>query len=149
MKIKCADNPVKVFEDFESMFERQRRELGRFGDDYPLNINWGAYQALQKNKQLVAYLCLDDANTAVGYALFIITHHLHYDLKYAANDVFYLRPECRKGLAGYDFLKMIEKELSRIGINVIIWSVKPNVDYSKLLKRLGYDELETNYFRRL
>ena len=148
MQFEIVFDPIVEFKKFGEMYKRQYEELGRFGSDIKVEPNWAAYKALQETQQLIAYTAKEN-DIVVGYAVFILQMHLHYNKLFALNDLFYLLPEYREGLTGFKFMKFIEQELVYNGVNIVVWSVKPQKDYSKLLIRMGYGLLEMNYFRRL
>ncbi len=149
MKFEQVHNVVEEFKKFGQMYKLQYEELGRFGKDIQVDPNWTAYSELEEAQQLLGYIVRNEDSIIVGYANFILQRHLHYEELFALNDVFYLLPEYREGMLGYKFIKFIEKELDYNHVRIIVWSVKPQKDYSKLLIRLGYGLLEMNYFRRL
>ncbi len=140
---------VEEFKKFGQMYKLQYEELGRFGKDIQVDPNWLAYNELEEAQQLLAYSVKNEDDVIVGYGLFILQRHLHYEELFAINDVFYILPEYREGMLGYKFIKFMEKDLEFNQVKMVVWSVKPQKDYSNLLKRLGYGLLEMNYFRRL
>lgn len=145
---RIESNPLDEFKKLYKLFDVQREELGMFGDDIPLKINWEGYRILQEFGKLFAFV-VESESEVVGYALFAITRHMHYDVMLGVNDVFYLAEGYRKGRAGIRLIKCAENELRLRGVSIVVWSVKPRKDYSAVLKYLKYNLLEYNYFRRL
>jgi GNAT superfamily N-acetyltransferase len=89
-----------------------------------------------------------DDQKLVGYALFFVRTHPHFRGSIQAHqDLLFIHPE-KRGF-GWAFLRWIDEELAKEGVQMIHQTVTTQCDYSPLLKRLGYTAAETIYTRRL
>jgi hypothetical protein len=103
-----------------------------------LNINWAAYERIEKAGALKVLAVFNEA-TMIGYSVFMISNSLHNkDIKVAMNDVIFIEKKQRKGLLGMRLVKESEKFLLTLGINKISWFYKANSPLEKILLRLGY-----------
>ena len=83
-----------------------------------------------------------------GYAIFMITFHLHYARSlWAQQDVMYMDKKYR-GVAAYRFMNWIDEQLKKMGIMYVVRGVHVKNDYSRALERIGYEKVETNFMRR-
>lgn len=86
----------------------------------------------------------------VGYAAFIVSKHQHYtDSLQAQQDAIYLSPAARKGPAGIAFMVWCDKALADEGVEIIYQGSSHKRDIGPVLKRLGYEPIETLYARRV
>jgi len=90
-----------------------------------------------------------EACALVGYAGFMLAPHLHYRTStWAVQDVLYVLPRYRLRTAA-DFMRWTDARLTGMGASVVIRSVSVHRDYSRLLTRMGYSPVGTQYLRRL
>lgn len=118
----------------------------------------GMFQGYDFNPSCEKYGLLEDQGVArlftarsksilVGYEIFFIFPHLHYpDKVFALQDVLYVDPSHR-GVGAVKFILWTDEELHEQGADVILRHVTTKVDYSRVLSRLGYEELETSFVR--
>lgn len=75
----------------------------------------------------------------VGYYYGMLMHHLHY--KNAGlmcySDVYFLKPEFRRGTTGINFLLAVQKSLKDAGVVKLYISTKVHQDNGVLFERLG------------
>lgn len=96
------------------------------------------YRAMEETGSLFA-LGVWDGDTMVGYSLSFLLINLHYSaLKYAHNDVLFLREDYRKGSVGVKLIAATEKAALALGARLMLWHVKPDTSAAKLFPRLGY-----------
>jgi GNAT superfamily N-acetyltransferase len=100
------------------------------------NPNITAYLSSEMSGELLI-LTARRAGRIIGYAMFIVKLHPHYQKLVAFDDDFYVVPEERKGLVGYKLLKTGIELLKKRGC--VEWSLTSPAgkDYSLLFKRLG------------
>lgn len=85
----------------------------------------------------------------IGYAIFLIQHHLHYPkTRWAIQDVLFISPEYR-GLGAVRFILWTDDMLRSDGVHIVFRHVSHKRDYSRTLERLGYGAVETGFMRRL
>lgn len=84
----------------------------------------------------------------IGYCAFFLFFHTHHKTcLHAKQDVLYIKKENRGRCL--PFLTFCDSELKELGVKVIHQCVPAQNDFSKMLKRLDYKELETIYIRRM
>ena len=102
-KIKTVE---ECFDDVEKLFQDHYEELS-VTKQYKLNPDYEVY--IQNSGRIKVILCKDD-DDIVGYIVFFIAPHLHYkDCLMAIEDIYYLKPEYRKGTVGIKMFKYAEK----------------------------------------
>jgi len=120
-------------------------EIDLFG--LPLNMDFAAYQLAEEADILRIYTVREN-NRLIGYCVFVITDHAHHkDLRMASQDVIYISPNHRS--CGLRLLRYTEERLKEEGVNGIMQSAPVISRLGPVLERLGYDKMETNYFRRI
>jgi GNAT superfamily N-acetyltransferase len=118
-------------------------------DNRELRPYWDAFHALEDAKMLRCYAAKTE-HRIVGYTVFIIQRDMHAaDTMVGYNDAVYLSREFRRNSLGVKFLQYCEDELRKEGMDVVMWHVKPSVDYSGTLERMGYDKFSTLYAKRV
>ena len=113
--------------------------------DWPLDVD--PYNYLNGSTRVFVIINSDDE--IVGYSIFRITEHPHHQSKLIGyQDVIYIHPDYRKGIAGLKFYKYIEKELSE-EVDALIISHTFKKDLSPLFERMGYNALEISYIKEI
>lgn len=86
----------------------------------------------------------------VGYFYGMLMNHLHYrDAGLMCySDVYFLKPEYRRGLNGVKFLRFIEASLKGRGVRKFYISTKAHQDHGRLFERLGM-KLSDRVFTKL
>ena len=117
--------------------------------DIQFNPNWDAYFQLQKNNLLVVMTARDD-NKLIGYIAYFVMPNLHYKDSLQANqDVVFVDPLYRRGTLGYKLIRQSEILLKDMGVQVVTQHLKFEHDFSPLLKRLGYEDVDKLMAKRL
>lgn len=97
-----------------------------------------AYRELEARGQLVslgAFL----GEEPIGYSINLLRRHLHYaDLMVAQNDLLFVSPAHRKGLAGHLLIRWTERTVRAHGARLMLWHAKPGTPMESLMPRLGY-----------
>lgn len=120
------------------------KEIALHQDKRPLDPNFKGYKELEDLGLLRIYTARTDK--LEGYAIFFIHPSLHYQTWIEAhNDIYYLRPEERKGTMALKFFKFCEAELIKLNVNAIYYPDKIRTTKDKLFQRLGYHAMETKY----
>jgi GNAT superfamily N-acetyltransferase len=116
---------------------------------YNLDPDYEVYQKLADAGILKLVTARND-NELIGYIMFIITPHLHYKTCItAAEDIYFLKKEYRKGRIGIRLFQFAEQYLKNINVNRIIYGTKIHLDNSKLFEYLGYTHFEKLYTKLL
>lgn len=130
-------DPFAFVEELKELFPLHYEELC-VTKDFPLSPDYDAYKRLADAGMLRCITVRADEEV-IGYAIFIIQPHLHYmTCKTAFEDIYYIRPDFRKGRVGIRLFKYAEEVLKGIGVNRIIMHTKIHMDNSKLFEYLGY-----------
>jgi hypothetical protein len=91
-----------------------------------------------------------DEGQLIGYVATIVAPHLHYkDHLMANNDVLFMHPDHRHGRTFTTMLKFTEDYLRDLGVVNFYVHMKVSHDFSSLLERLGYTEIERNFEKQL
>ena len=138
-------NPVPLFEKLDVMLQDHKEELCLF-PDAKLDPDWNAYKKLHEAKTLKVITARRN-DEIVGYTVNFISRHFHYNFLYGVNDIIYMHPDYRG--YGIQLIKTTERLLKDIGVEFFSLSIKPHVDFRRVVEKLGYSLLEFQYFRRL
>lgn len=135
--------PFSVVEANFHLIEEHWNEVVK--DERKLKPHWEAFHEMDRLNRLRCFAVMDEGDV-IGYTVFLIQYDLHAcDTLIAFNDAVFLKKECRKYNLGRKFLEFCEEELKKQGVNLVVWHVKPCVDYSGTLKRMGYKLFNTLY----
>lgn len=145
--ISFAKEPLQVVEDNFYLIKEHWDEVVR--DSRPLDPWWELFRTQEKAGELICFVARKD-ETVIGYAVFQLQPHFHSrNCKTAFNDAIFLRKDFRKNSLGKFFLEYCDQQLEEMGVNMIIWHVKPAVDFSGTLKSIGYAHHATVYARNV
>jgi len=124
--------------DIQELIKLHYEEIALNKDVIPLDPDWDKYRALMNNN-LACLITARDDGKLVGYSIFFVTSHPHYKSTiFANNDLIYLHPDYRKGMVGVRLIQYSEQHLRQLGVAKILWHVKFNKDFTRVLHRLGY-----------
>jgi hypothetical protein len=130
-------DPFSFLQALEPMFPDHYEELC-VTKEFPLEPDYEAYKRIADAGQLVCIVCMNGMEV-IGYIVFIVQPHLHYKSCLTAfEDIYYLKPEYRKGRTGIKMFKFAEDVLKSVKVNRIIMHTKTHMDNSKLFEYLGY-----------
>jgi hypothetical protein len=143
IEYKIANNK-EVFNKMKEMFEDHHKELS-VTKGFPLNPDYKVYEEANNRNSLKIALCLKD-DEIIGYIVYFVGINLHYkSCLLATEDIYYLKPEYRKGLIGVKMFVFAENYLKSIGVNMVRYSTKTHLDNSKLFEFLGCNFVEKVY----
>ena len=110
-----------------------------------LNPDRLQYDNLAKRGALVIYTARD-GEKLIGYMIYVLLNHLHYSVPTANQDILYLDPAFRKGMAGVKLVKLSERLLKeKYNVKLIIQHTKIHKALDPLFIRLGYEECDKIY----
>lgn len=113
--------------------------------NYKLEPQWAMYNAMQLAGNMIAYT-VRDKSELVGYASVYIFNSLYAkDRKEAQYDMIYVKPEYRRAKIGANFIRYIEKELTKSGVKQISIGSLRHQPFDNLLEWLGYKSAEVVY----
>jgi hypothetical protein len=131
------------------LFEQHWKEVAVYDETIKLSLDIDMYELLEQANKFVTIVAKEDS-IPVGYIIFILARHPHYkDNIIAQNDAVFLLPKYRVGKNAINLFKFAEDILKNLNVDIIATHVKPKVDFSRLLKFLGYDKQEVVYTKRL
>lgn len=136
---------------FEDMAALHWEEVALDKDAVPLAPDWDKYRWLEKSGILKSVV-MRRSGRMIGYNVFFVQPTLHYATSiWAVNDILYLDPEERRGLAGVRLIKAAEILLAELGVKKVLYHTKLHVHLGHgkahgtvgdLLIRLGYKHVE-------
>ena len=117
--------------------------------DMQLSPDFKIYENAEKMGMLRIYTARHEG-TLVGYQIYFVHFHPHYsETKEAVQDLLFLSKTMRIGFIGYRFIKWVDDQLFADGVAIIYQNVENTHDHSALLERLGYQEHERKFSRRI
>lgn len=139
------ENFRDVYEDFAELFKKHWEEIANNKNEIKLSVDYDGYIQLDKLGKLHLVTARDDGKL-IGYTMNFVIRHFHYkDNLFGINDILFVSPEYRRGGVGMSLLKYNEQSLFAKGIEVFHLHMKTAHDFSALLQRLGYREIEKIY----
>jgi len=131
--------------EVDELFYKHWEEIAVNKDKIKLNPDWSFYETLDSMGLLGVYT-IRESGTLVGYFVVVAKPHPHYkDHVFAVNDIIYIDPNYRKGLAGFKLIKFVEKDLKTRGVSVLVINTKVHKPFDVLLERLGFQNVERAY----
>ena len=102
-------------------------------------------------KGILHILTLRDDGKLVGYYLAFVFPHVHYASSglMSFTDVYYLRPEYRRGGIGAALLAEAERTLRDRGVTKAYLSCKVHQDHSELFQMLGWRKTDYCFAKML
>lgn len=143
MKTFQREAVADVIEEIKPLLREHWREIAHF-KDVPLNPDYLAYLAAGERCRVYT---VREKGVLVGYAVFFIGS-LHYQHPTATQDILFILPQHR-GRTGIRFIDFCDAQLKAEGIDIVYQHVKVAHDFGPLLRRLGYEEIDHIYARRL
>lgn len=143
-----AEQVSDLWDEAEPLLQAHYEEIAHY-QDIPLYPDKEAYQRLEDQGQLRCYT-LRDGGHLVGYVVFIVRRGLHYRTSIQANqDVLFVLPAARYGLAGVRLIKEAERRLAAEGVQVVYHHAKRKNKVGELLERIGYEPVDGIWAKRL
>lgn len=143
-----SEQPSELFDEIMPLFEKHFAEI--LSPDYPdfkITPDYDLYKLLEQHGAYRAFTVRTVHSKLVGYAGFFTRKHPHTGIQTATQDLVYISPEFR-GI-GQGFFEFIAEQLKTHGMQMIVQTVTPHLDFSSMLLRSGYRLQETNYSKRL
>lgn len=141
---------AKVLPELRPLFHHLFLEVGLDQDKFKAEYNPAQYAKLAKAGVLKVATARTEKEL-VGYFAYLITPHPHYFGQglFALTDMYYLRPEYRKGNTGAKLFLFAEREWRKLGVVKAYTSHKLHRDRSKLLLGLGWLPCDVMYSKVL
>lgn len=141
---------VELIEEAGVLMAMHKEELC-LHDDYVLDPDWELYFKGSVAGKLVICTARDEKDASlIGYAAYAIHQHMHYrQVKQAIQDVLFMHPSRRGQMAGYRLIKFADEHLTSLGVQSVAHHVKVKFDFGPMLVRLGYEQSEMIFEKRL
>lgn len=137
---------LALVDELLPLFFVHYREIATY-QDIALKPRWEKYKALHERKLLRIHTSRLDGQ-AIGYAVWILDTHLHYeDLYQAQNDILYIE-KARRGF-GKRFIEWSLAQLKAEKVRDAILHVKLAHDWSPMAERMGFTKTEVILQKRL
>lgn len=137
------------YEEAQELLEMHWNEIALNKDVIKLNPDVEQYEDAEASGCLKIFTARDDGKM-VGYFALIVQRSLHYmDHAFAHNDVIFLHPEYRKGFAAAKLIKFAVDCMAQDGVSVVTINTKTKKPFDVLLKRLGFEHIESVYAKRI
>lgn len=130
--------------EMAQLFDAHCAEVGADPGQFKLSPDYRSYRSFQDAGQLCVITARRDG-LLIGYHISILRRHLHYDSLTAYTDVFYVRPDHRKGTIGVRLFQASEAAVRAMGAERIYTGTKLKLDIGPILERLGYNAIERLY----
>ena len=132
------------------LWEAHWREIGQDRERVLLDPDWDKYGRLDALGML-EITAARRGGALVGYLFSVVDTHLHYrSTIFAAQDLRYLRPDCRGGRTALRLAEAHEAQLRARGVVKAIGNVKLASDRDgRLFDHLGWRPAETLYVKAL
>ena len=138
-----------IKEEVLPLLEKHWEEIALEKEIVKLDPDWDAYEFMDSHGLLVC-VCARHSGVLIGYTVYFISRNIHYkELLCAENDLFFLDPEFRKGMAGVNLFRAAEVVLKGLGVNRISNKVKLHHDVGKIFERMGYQPIERVYVKKV
>lgn len=137
-----------IREEIAPLLEKHWDEVAIEKDTVPLSPDWPMYELLENCGALVC-ITARHCGELVGYASYVLSRHLNYDLRVADCGPFFLDPVFRKGMAGVNLFRAAEIMLKDMGVDRVVHKVKLSLDVGSIFERMGYKPIERVYVKTL
>ncbi len=138
---------AELFAEMWPLIEQHYQEIARF-QDIDLDPNFEIYSQVDQVGKLRLFTVRNEFNRLVGYACFFVAPHLHFkNSLQATHDLLFIERSSRG--EGMKFIKYCDEQLKLEGVEVVSYGVSQKFDWSPILERMGYEQIDTVYARQL
>lgn len=133
-----------TYEELIPLFKERFEEVNPYPDKLKYNPNYDIYIFLETQGTLNLIVARDEGEI-VGYALTLISPHLHAsDSVYAINDLIHINPSHRKGKLIRNLLRTCEEVYREKGADVMLFTLKDKY-VRKALGMTGAERVYSKY----
>jgi hypothetical protein len=144
------ENLKDFLPEFDKLLRVHMDEINinrRYGFEF--KPNYAQYVKMQEIGIFFVLTCRRDKEL-IGYIVFSIYPNIRFQsCLVAKEDLYYIKPEDRRGRNGYKLFTESEKLLKQRGVNQIILSTKVYQDHSKLFEHFGYEFYEKHFSKKI
>lgn len=135
----------QLFEEMWPLIQAHYKEIAKF-QDIKLDPNFELYMKLDSSGALRVFTARSEEGLLLGYACFLVHPHLHFKNSLQAfHDLIFIEKPARGH--GSKFIKYCDDMLKEEGVEVISYGVSLKHDWGLILKRMGYESIDTVYAR--
>ena len=148
--IEVQEPDKEWIKEAHSLFVEHYNEIAAY-KDIPLEPDFEKYATIADDGKLVVLTARNNGEL-VGYVIYLVGTALHYkNSLHAIQDILFVKKGLRKSLmgCGYLLLKHSETVLKEMGVQVVCQHVKVKHDFSPFLEKLGYENMEKFYQKRI
>jgi GNAT superfamily N-acetyltransferase len=136
---------AQVLDEIKPLLVLHWEEITHF-KDVPLDPDYTAYARAEQAGKLRIFTVRDDG-VLIGYGIFFIGN-LHYkSTPIATQDILFIHPKYRG--RGGRLIRYCDEQLQADGIRIVMHHIKVAHNWSALLERFGYEEVDRIYARRI
>lgn len=133
---RISDN----YDEMYPLIEEHYKEVAWNPERVPLDVDRERYIAMNEEGTAICFTGRDERRKLLAYCIFFLAKHPHYkSTTYAVNDAVFVHPSARGASNGRIMVEYCEAELKALGAQVITWHIKSYLDWSPLVRKLGYD----------
>lgn len=130
------------------LWQQHNAEIAAPADQSEFDPDWDKFDAMATLNQ-DHWVVATNQGELVGYVFVIVTTHLHRKSTLSGFwDLYWLRPDMRKGLNGLRLLKKAERSLWARGVVKQYAGTKFWMDVGPLFERMGWEETERLFTKR-
>lgn len=129
----------------KSLFDAHAMELRGFMSDLDLP----RYLQIQSEGRIVYVVVRDKERVVQGYSMHIWHRDLHFNVRVAQDDAFYVVPELRRLGIGRNLRNIALDELRKAGVKYAYGRFKAAHPHDETMAELGYVPYETVYIKEL
>lgn len=133
------------WQEMSGLWQAHYEEVALNRDKIRLDPDLDAYHTLNANGQLHV-VTVRENGALIGYHIAFVRPHIHYRTSLSAySDVYYVKPEHRKGMVGVKLFIETEKFLKQRGVERLYTGTKMSKDMAAIFERLGWREVERQF----
>ena len=135
--------------DIEPHLPSHFKEIALNQEAVPLDVDWHTYNEMA-DKGALHIVTARKSGALVGYIVGFVRTHPHYkSTLHTFTDIFWLHPDCRKGMTGVKLFREYERSLKARGVVKVFIASKCHLDMSPIFERLGWHRTEVVYSKVL
>ena len=148
--IDFSCEPVsKVWDEAMVLAKTHSESTKGYRRNEPFNPSYERYRAANEQGYFFVFTARD-AGTLIGYFGIYVTPSMHSQILMAQEDTFFIHPDYRDGFNAIRFIKHVERELTKAGVQEILFSCEmDNAVANKLLTFLRYEPVIQQYRKLL
>lgn len=143
----AEENYTDMVSEIIPLISKHYVEIAHY-QDIRLKPDFDTYQKLSDAGILKVFTARKEKKL-IGYAFFFVKTNMHYsESLQALQDILFVDKEYR-GTTGARLIKFCDEELKKKGVQVVYHHVKKAHNFGRMLERLGYEEIDIVYGKRL